>query len=257
MVFAVDKMVLHDMYIVQHMRIIDIAKAYGFLSSDPIRRELKRHGIKIRKRGSGFNVKKEFVPSTEQYNFFDGLIASDGSICRRNKLANRYSQGNDFLSCAFKYKEFAEYIKNYLELTQKVTKKVHKSERYKSGECTQYGILSSANTFYTKERDRWYPKGTKVVPKNFRFCPVSMNIFYLSDGTLNKNTIYLCTQSFTKKNLEDTLIRWIKEIDIECWATKDNQICIPSRCVNKFLCFVGECPVDCYKYKWKAKEIEI
>lgn len=247
----IDRDRLYDLYINKHMRMIDVAKIYGFKSYTPIKKALVRYNIPIRKRGYGFSVKPEFIPTLQQYRFFDGLMLSDGSIARRNDISGKKCGGNDFLSCAFKHKEFAQYIKDGLDLQPEVKKKIHTSDRYKSGQCVQYGILSGANIFYTKERDRWYPNGTKIIPRDFHFSPEAMNVAYLGDGFLSNNrTIYIATQSFKRQNIEDTLIRWLQDIGIRCWVTNDNQVCISSGSSEDFLKYIGSCPVECYKHKW-------
>lgn len=237
------------MYIEQHMRAQDIANIFG-VSAYTILSRLREENIAIRSKGFGFNVQSPIKMSGEQYQFFDGLLLGDGSIVRR-KNTERFR--NDFLSCAFKHKEFAQYIKDKLQLKPNVNKKVHYSDRYKGGSCVQYGILSSNNTLYTEERDRWYPNGKKVIPEDFRFTPISMNIFYIGDGYVKKqvykNTIHFCTQSFTKDNLQ-ILVDHFDNIGIKVSVQKNNELRLSSYHAQDFLDYIGDCPVDCYRYKW-------
>ena len=239
-------------YIDSHKKVNEIADNLG-VSSSVIFRHLRECGVKTRKRGYGFNVAKEKILTQQQFEFFDGLMLSDGSICRRKTTNGRVSRGNDFLSCAFKHKEFAEYIKKQLNLKPKVHKKIHHSNRYKSGKCEQYGILSSANIFFTKERDRWYPDGIKIIPNNCRLTPVSLNIMYLGDGYICKNkhnnNINIATLSFTKQDI-GLIIEYFKGIGIKATVNHINEIRISVYSSQDFLDYIGPCSVKCYKYKW-------
>jgi len=78
---TLDKDSLIELYINKHMRLVDVAKKLN-VSDTTIKRDLKKHGISVRKKGYGFNVKPEIVLSQTQYEFFDGLMISDGANAR-------------------------------------------------------------------------------------------------------------------------------------------------------------------------------
>ena len=172
-------------------------------------------------------------------------------VAQKVKYGNGYK--NAKISCGFKHKEFAVYINDFLDLGGNVHKKIHVSDRYKTGQCVQFGLMSKNNILFTNERQRWYPNGKKIIPEDFRFSPVSMNIVYLSDGHLDKYHIILSTQSFDRESIERLLIEKLREIKIECWITKNNEIYIASKSVADFLNYIGPCPVECYRYKWGDK----
>lgn len=240
-------------YVDGHKRVSDIAKSLN-VGVSIIRRHLQESGVTMRKRGWGYNVLPEKQLTVNQYEFFDGLMLSDGSIARRGVLNHRHSQGNDYLSCAFKYMEFAEYIKSQLSLAPEVHRKVHISDRYKSGYCVQYGILSSANIFFTQERDRWYPEGVKIIPKDCRLTPTSLNIMYLGDGYITKDSpkrkaIYICLHSFEREDIQ-LVIDHLDSINIKASIYASGEVRISSYNTADFLDYIGPCPVECYKYKW-------
>lgn len=247
----IDRDILYDMYVQKHMKMFDIAKHLN-VSTKCLRRNLIKHDISIRKRGFGFNVLPEIRMTKEQLEFFDGLMASDGSICRRKSVKSRKTKGNDFLSCGFSHKEFAEYIVNKLDLGVSVKPYIHYSNRYIKGKCLQYKFLSKSNIFFTKQRDRWYPNGVKIIPKDFRFSPTSINILYLSDGFRRSKDgrVYLCTNSFDSDDL-CFLVDKLKSAGIKSKITSKNEINILN--VDSFFNYTGSCPVSCYNYKWKSR----
>lgn len=238
---------LHNLYIVQDLKVAEIAELLNS-NSITVAKYLKQFGIKI-KGIKHYNKHPPVIFTKEQYDFFDGLMASDGS------LVIGMSEGrvrNAKISCGFKYRRFAEYIDRYLDLDGNIHKKVHKSTRYKKGYCVQYGLMSKNNTVFTEEHRRWYPSGKKIIPNDFRFSPISMNIMYLGDGHLDKTNKYivLSTQSFDKNNIERTIIKGLIGVGIECHVTPANTVLIPKYYVPDFLDYIGKCPIDCYSYKW-------
>jgi len=243
---------LYDLYITKHMRMIDVAKEFG-VCTDTIRRDLNKYNIQIRKRGYGFLVHPEIKYSPEQLEFFDGLTVSDGNLAKP-KQGRAFK--NSFVSCKFKYEEFAEYINEYLDFKCKVKMYRHYSERYKKGYCDNYNLYSQNNIFFTKELSRWYPAGgEKIVPMDFRFSPISINIMYLGDGFITSGGAVLCTNSFTESNLNDTFVQWFAQIGIMCAVKTGNKLYFNMENTRKFLEYIGECPVKCYEYKWKVREI--
>jgi hypothetical protein len=248
---SITKAILEELYCVKDFKSSEVAKTLG-VSISTVLNYLHKYGIAIKGIGH-YSTLKEIQFNSEQFEFFDGLMLSDGSLTR--KIVS-YGNGlsNAKISCAFKYEEFAKYINNFLGLNGNIHKKIHRSIRYKIGQCIQYGLFSSDNIFFTKERNRWYPNGKKEIPEDFRFSPISMNIAYLGDGHLigEKGGIILSTQSFARDKTEAILIKSLSNIDIKCWITKSNEIRISRLSTIDFLSFIGNCPVECYKYKWNC-----
>ena len=245
----IDKDILERLYINKDLKISDISKILN-ISEQTILKYIHKYNINI-KGAKYYNTLPKINFSNNQYEFFDGLILSDGSLVRRKEKNGKFS--NAKISCGFKYKEFAEYIDKYLELDGNIHKKIHKSSRYKSGECIQYGLMSKDNILFSEERNRWYPNNIKEIPKDFRFSPISMNIAYIGDGHLNKKNKYILisTQAFKKIDIENTIINNLHNNGIKCWLTKDNNIYVPKNETSNFLSFIGNCQVECYKYKWQ------
>ena len=90
-----------------------------------------------------------------------------------------------------------------------------------------------------------------MLPQDFVVTPTSLNILYLCDGKLHKSdAISLCVESFDKNTIENILIDQISKIGINCWIDKRNRVYVSSSHKDKFLNFIGSCPINCYKHKW-------
>lgn len=161
---------------------------------------------------------------------------------------------NALINCKFKYEEFANYINEKLNLKCKVKKYTHRSDRYKNGYCEMYSVYSELNALFTEERNRWYMDGKKIIPNDFRFSPTSMNVMYLGDGHLLKKKSFrcvnLCTNAFEKSNIEMVILKKLHNVGIDAYINKNNVIRMNTSNSIKFLKYIGECPVECYRYKW-------
>jgi hypothetical protein len=84
----------------------------------------------------------------------------------------------------------------------------------------------------------------------------------LGDGFLKKvngevKYISISTDAFKKKNIENIIVKGLLEYGIECKVDKNNRVVFGKVNAIKFLRFIGECPVDCYLYKWDNNVIRI
>jgi len=200
-----------------------------------VRKYLSKAGVKIRPHTS-YSVHKRIVFNAQQYQFFDGLVVSDGC------LYEKYDRNNAKITSYSVHEEFARYMKDYLCMVG--------LSMVKNKQSVGYSVWSENNILFTEERKRWYINGTKIVPHDFRYSPLSMKIWYICDGTIRKNKILLCTDSFGKKNLETTVVPFLRTIGVKSWVTKNNRVYISAISSRRFLDYIGECPVDCFRYKW-------
>ena len=70
--------------------------------------------------------------------------------------------------------------------------------------------ISTANLCWV--RQIWYPKRKKVIPSHLieKISPISLLYWHIDDGTTNRNSVSLCTGSFSKKE-NIFLIKLLKE----------------------------------------------
>lgn len=245
----ISKELLEDLYINNRLKIHEIAEKIN-ISTITVSKYLNRFCIPIRGAGS-YNILPEIIFNDKQYDFFDGLMISDGSLVASMSDGRRR---NAKISCAFKYEEFAKYIINNLDLNSNVGYKIHKSDRYKNGSCGQYWFMSQNNIFFTKERGRWYPSGIKKIPNNFRFSPTSMNIAYLGDGSISDGAVSLSLNAFSHDEIDDIIGKKLTDIGLKFTIQKTKILRITRASTPDFLSFIGKCPVKCYEYKWKMEK---
>ena len=103
--------------------------------------------------------------------------------------------------------------------------------------------------------DLWYLKGKKIVPEGLMLPSVTCRQWYIGDGCLQRRqgrrpNIIMCTECFSVTDI-DWLVSQLVSLGFN--ATRQlnsNRIRISSYSVKDFLEYIGECPVECYKYKW-------
>lgn len=184
--------------------------------------------------------------SNFQYNFFDGIMASDACVDKNNRF-----------SVGAKYEEFVSFITDILIPSNNVNKREYFDKRINKTAVIFY--TKKQNVLFMSERKRWYPNGKKIIPNDFRFSPTSLLLWYLGDGSLAQNgMIKISTESFERENIENILIRYLRKVvGIDCWITEKNVVKISKYSKNTFLKFVGNCPVQCYKYKWNWEDVTV
>ena len=209
-----------------------------------IRRYLKKYNFPIRTSKEQKIINhppKEFKINEKIKSFIDGLLLGDASIPKRKDGIKPRS-----LTQACKYKEYLEYIKDKLEKMKincsPILSRWVKDERCKNKGYHQSFLQTRRYKTFELFRDRWYPKGKKIIPKVIIINRDILLQSYLSDGNFYRE-IRLCLDAFTKED-----ILFLKGLI-------ENELKIKSEC-KKFLNYIGLSPVKCYKYKWTDNESE-
>ena len=187
------------------------------------------------------------------YSVFDGMMLSDGHLEKSVKSKNaRFS-----LCC--KHEEFAKVFYqrsgsfNWTEpscrdVYDKRTKKTYKSWRLKS----------KTDERFTKEHQRWYYEGKKIVPRDLVFDKTTLIWWYLGDGSLsrkksrpNYRRIILCTQGFAIQDNNFLKSKLEKLLGNDSIYIEGNQIIIGRKALCNFIKIIGtKSPVSCYQYKF-------
>ncbi|MFH0929311.1 MAG: hypothetical protein V1818_03075 [Candidatus Aenigmatarchaeota archaeon] len=225
-----------------------------------IRRYMKRLKIPVRTSYEQMNIShppKEFELTKNCVAFFDGLLMGDGSIpLRKGGKARSYTQ------CC-KYREYLKYIilraKKYgITFSPLLTRK-RNDPRCKNGGYPESFLQTHRYRTFELMRKKWYNKSSiKHIPKDFIFNPDSMLQFYLCDGNFYRE-IKLCTDNFSLKDIIFLQGLFQKHLKIKSRIVKNNngyEIAIKKSDNQKFLNYIGKCPVKCYEYKWQDNESE-
>ena len=186
--------------------------------------------------------------SIEATHWIDGELLGDGCL-------HKISPRSAIFVYASKYQEYIEYVRDTLKSFG--IEQAGKINRYYSKwDCYTYHYSSCAYPELLTIHKEWYPEGKKIVPKGIVLTPLVCRQWYIGDGSLTykekNHRVLLCTCGFTIPDVE-WLIKQLREIGFWAIWQKKNMISIvnkPHKEFNNFLEYIGECPVECYKYKW-------
>ena len=187
--------------------------------------------------------------SREAIRWINGELLGDGCLQSYSKQSACFQYGSQHL-------EYVQYVAHMLrEFGIEQVGKTHKYS-YKGYAGCSYTYASRSYIELLPLQKVWYPEGKKEVPRDMRLSPVTCRQWYIGDGSLccgisHRPYIVLCTDSFSVLDVE-WLISELSEIGI--LATRypsNNRICISTYSTIDFLNYIGQCPVECYLYKWK------
>lgn len=155
--------------------------------------------------------------------------------------------------------EYLKWKKNFLEsfgILCKMRTYVHKSDRYKSGECTSYSFTTRSHPIFSQFRTNYYGSAKYVNREDVvKLDEFGLAIWYMDDGNIwnRKNRlscITLNTQSFTKDDILFLIkMLWDKWQILATYNKSNNTIRVSSKSCRKLIEIVRPYILDCFKYK--------
>ena len=238
---------LYNKYINEELSTVQIADMFE-VCANAISKWLVKYNIPRRSRAEATYLASgnHCELSESAINWINGEMLGDGHICSTSKYSAKFQYGS-------KYLEYIEYVRDTLksfgiEQSGKIYKRINK----KYGN-TAYHYYSRAYPELLPIRKQWYPEGKKIVPRDIKLTPLTIRQWYIGDGSLahdkySKNII-LATYGFLIKDVK-WLINQLTKIKIKANRHKKNVKHISAYSVKDFLEYIGECPIECYLYKW-------
>lgn len=183
---------------------------------------------------SSLDYSESFWTSSMQ-SYIDGLMLSDIGIRKDNSF-----QWN------VKYEEFAEFIANCLLPYDPSVKNY----------IRMYTGRTKTHPDIKNQRQRWYPNGTKIVPKDVIIDPICLAMLYIGDGHIHKvkGNITISTLSFSEKENNFLSEKMFKNLGVKSRViSMKDRYCLYFSRPNavEFLKIIGnKSPVKCYDYKF-------
>ena len=244
---------LYNIYIINKKSSVEIAKICNVYHSTVLR-QLKKYNIKRRNISYSIHIKlnKNKVDLSKQAKqFIYGELLGDGHLTEGSRYACLFSY-------ASKYKKYLEWLSSQLnnygiKQSGKIYKRNIKGKNY-------YQYFSKSYPEFKKIRKIFYPNNIKIIPNKINITPLLLRQWYIGDGSLikvkkrnkgnEKPYIRIATLGYNKEDLEIIIIKLCK-LNLKCNLNKDKVIRFSVYSTNDFLDYIGICPIDCYKYKWR------
>lgn len=220
-------------------------------SKTPIRYWLKKFNIPIRSCSEGIYLatSNHCELSDKARQWIDGELMGDGHL----RLQSKYSANIGYSS---KHLEYIRYVSDTLKSFG-----IGQAGKIRKMKCKKWG-----NHAYHYEslcyvellpiRKRWYPNNKKIIPRDLKLTPLVLRQEMIGDGCLvhHKNCrpdIILATCGFPIKDVE-WLVKELNKLGFKSRRQPvNNLIGISTYSTKQFLHYIGECPVQCYQYKWE------
>lgn len=182
-----------------------LAKAFG-VDRRTIRRRLSAAGIYIRNDGEASKARQNnaFKQSKEIQSIIDGLLLGDAWIeqkpCQDNaRLAIEVNKdSSDWIQSISKV--FQSHNIKHAVSTRKPRNKAINGIETTSKESVI--LRTSPYPNFAKQRQRWYPNGYKIVPKDLELNKIALAHWYCGDGSTNNYLVRIYTNNFTKNDCD-------------------------------------------------------
>lgn len=216
---------------------------------------LRKNNIKIRSIGD--NVikslnKKKLNLSKEFEEIIVGLLMGDGSLRISKKGRNPSYHHTD---------KNLEAIKHFKQIFE--NEKITTSEIWVNSQTGCYYFQTECREEFLKYYNIFYNDSSKKILPNILLTPLTLKYWYVGDGSIKKQngTINNACQISNKWGNEYILSQ-IKELFTEKsnYYSENKRKCgsfyIPHLGFIKMLDYIGDCPIDCYKYKWELRDVQ-
>ena len=157
------------------------------------------------------------------------------------------------------HKEYVPYFRDISSYQYNAAYVVNKKVKTdKTIKRNGFVLESSANSFYTDLRNKWYPKGTKIVPYDIKLTLPMLAIWFCDDGynVQGHRRAGICTQSFTYNECEFLADQINLLIGIRPHITPQRTTMIYAKQYFHFMDALSSLIVwDCMKYKCDTSKV--
>jgi len=220
----------------------------AFVSNTCIHRWMKHFGIPRRKYWDACNQRINHIQLTEEAkNVIDGGLLGDWSMAKNKHTAAYLTSGS-------KYLDFLSWASDRLDgfgvesLSTGIRHRLVGAGNGKTYDA--YFYLSRSYREFLPIRERWYPQGKKIVPKDLSLSPTIVMEWLIGDGCLEchkrgRPAIVFSTHGFTNDDV-DFLVALLLDVGILSNKTPKGAIRLGVNATEKLLSYIGPYPPEIY-----------
>lgn len=199
------------------------------------------------------------IPITEAaHEVIDGLILSDAYLTKPRPKG--FTSQFRLETTHEPYASFVAETLAGLGIQAKVWTRKPRLDHFTGTVRPSYVAMTIGSTEFMAERKRWYPDGTKIVPKDLRNTPAMWRMEHIGDGNLyvrgGSKALTLATNGFQLSEVE-FLRDLLRQVGIHALiyrvykekANGQHTLRMFSY-APKFLEYIGQCPTEFFAYKW-------
>lgn len=223
-------------------------------------RTARRAGV-VRRRGPTENTLKAkgnfCKPFSKNFiSYLDGLLISDGSITKPNGCSVCSSYRQHCINL-----QWLKIIQSKFLLYGGIKSKID-VENYTN---KIWNLRTLHYDQITTLRNRWYHNDVKIIPKDLDFSKDFMKNWIYGDGSLNKKTLTLATDSFSENDINWLVEKLNASLGITFRKNYRKESVSGEPQFRLTLCFrdglsklydyIGKCDVACFSYKWYENKL--
>lgn len=163
-----------------------------------------------------------------------GNLLGDGSVLKKKLRA--------FYSHTDKHYEYLEWLANEFEKDGISFSPIYSNTR------GDWALQSHTYRVFNEYRESFYVGRKRIVPENVKLTPIILRQWYISDGSVATYGGRTISKQMIDPSMLLNQLRYI--IGKEVSYHSQGKFYIPVKLVDKFLNYIGDCPVECYDYKW-------
>lgn len=229
-----------------------------------VKRAIKRFDIEYAKKSGGHYLYRDNLldPNLKltkhQQDIITGSLLGDGFLLGTDIFRIKQKKSRieyvDFL-----HKELAPFSTPVrIDKSRKPTRLrdgtvSHKLEDWKGGYAWAASFSTRQHQIFADLRNKWYPKGKKILPDDLELNPTILTHWYLQDGSYSKKfgMVRFSCQSFTKNDII-RLISQLGEIGVQSMLSKNQSYNVIDIYDDHLLVLdILTCKPDCFDYKIK------
>lgn len=161
--------------------------------------------------------------SQEQKEILCGTLLGDSSI----QYYPKHNWRAPIFKCDHgpKQKEYAELLYNNLRSIGVTIKEYRRIDKRRNKEQVSFTVKSKANPALFEFYNELYNNGKKQITENFlkNFTIKSLAYLYMDDGYAQSKTAFICTDSFSKKDIKLLRDKIKSDFNLDFHITKRNK----------------------------------
>lgn len=127
-----------------------------------------------------------------QHAILVGSLLGDGTLRKQGTRTNALFEVNH----CFEAKAYVDWKYSFFRAFVRTPPKSRKG----NGRRVAYRFTTRSLTVFTEMFMRFYEGTTKVIPHDLDLNPVTLAVWFMDDGSRNRNSFYLNTQQFCMKD---------------------------------------------------------
>lgn len=241
-----DKDWLMQKYYTEGLSLRAIGKLQG-VSNISITRSMERFNLKRRTKAEGkhYSNGNSCDLTKEAKDWINGELLGDGCIIQHGNYSAQFHYGS-------KHREYICFVSTTLSSFG-----IEQAGNIRMQGGNDYHYCSRSYPELLKIQKNWYINRKKTVPKDIELTPITCKQWFIGDGTMISRDrtfsyIVLCSMGFSSECI-DVLTHKLNNIGFSTRVNGKRNITIRTISTKDFLEYIGDCPVDCYQYKWQGR----